>query len=128
MDCKKRLLRVGAWAGAVLAAALVYAAVVRALGWGVPCVFHALTGLLCPGCGVTRMGLCLLHGDIFGAFSQNPVVFILLPAAGAVAFLHLWRYVTTGQRATPKWEEGCWLTLAAALVLWGVARNMALMA
>lgn len=127
MDCKKRLFKVLVWAGAALAAVLAYAALARGLGYGIPCVFHALTGLLCPGCGVTRMGTCLLQGDILGAFFQNPVVFVLLPVAGAVALIHLTRYVKTGERKTPKWEERCWITLAAVLVLWGVARNVALM-
>lgn len=128
MDCKKRLHKVLAWAGAAVAAALAYAALVRGLGHGIPCLFHALTGLQCPGCGVTRMGTCLLQGDIFGAFFQNPVVFVLLPVAGAVALAHVVRYVKTGERKTPQWEEGCWIALAAVLVLWGVVRNLSFMA
>lgn len=128
MDCKKRLCKVLVWAGAALAAALAYAALVRGLGYGIPCVFHALTGLLCPGCGVTRMGTCLLRGDLLGAFAQNPVVFVLLPVMGAVALIHLGRYVKTGERAAPRWEGRCWMALAAVLVLWGVARNLPLIA
>lgn len=128
MDCKKRLHKVLAWAGAVMLAALAYAALVRALGRGLPCPFHALTGLLCPGCGVTRMGLRLLHGDVFGAFSANPVLFCALPAIFALLVVHLWRYVKTGERKAPKWEERCWLTLAAVLLVWGVIRNLPFMA
>lgn len=124
MTCNKRLTKVLAWAGAVIAAALAYAALVRVLGHGLPCPFHALTGLLCPGCGVTRMGLRLLQGDIFGAFSANPVLFCLLPFLFALLGVHLTRYVKTGEGKAPKWEERCWLTLAAVLLVWGVVRNL----
>lgn len=124
MDCKKRLVKVLMWAGAALTAALAYAALVCFLGYGVPCMFHTLTGLLCPGCGITRMGACLLQGDIPGAFAQNPVVFLLLPVAAVVLLVHVRRYVKTGKWAAPKWEERCWVTLAVVLVLWGVARNL----
>lgn len=126
MDCKKRLYKVLAWVGAVVAAALAYAALVRALGFGLPCPFHAVTGLLCPGCGVTRMGLRLLQGDVFGAFSANPVLFCLLPVLAALLAVHLGRYVKTGEGKTPRWEERCWLALAAVFLVWGVARNLPL--
>lgn len=40
----------------------------------IPCQFHALTGLYCPGCGGTRAVLCLLHGNLAAAFFYHPVV------------------------------------------------------
>src|ERR1700690_3881863 len=43
------------------------------------CVFHALTGLQCPGCGGTRAMYHLLHGDFGGAFRMNPLLFAVAP-------------------------------------------------
>ena len=57
---KKRL---AAAVGLALAAGLGYAAWVRATGLGVPCPFHMLTGLYCPGCGITRCISALLQGN-----------------------------------------------------------------
>lgn len=37
------------------------------------CPFHALTGLPCPTCGVTRAVLALLRGDASGALQANPL-------------------------------------------------------
>src|SRR5258705_10038442 len=43
------------------------------------CVFHALTGLQCPGCGTTRALHHLLHGDVAGAFRLNAMLFFVAP-------------------------------------------------
>jgi hypothetical protein len=37
-----------------------------------PCLFHLLTGMDCPGCGMTRAFLRLAHGDIAGAWALHP--------------------------------------------------------
>src|SRR5229473_3201521 len=50
-----------------------------------PCVFHALTGLQCPGCGTTRALHHLLHGDIAGAFRLNAMLFVVIPSAAIAA-------------------------------------------
>src|SRR5690554_3644064 len=48
-------------------------------GIGVPCIFHELTGLYCPGCGITRTVLSLLSLDFHQAFRFNPLLVFLLP-------------------------------------------------
>jgi hypothetical protein len=39
---------------------------------GFPCAFHAATGLPCPGCGLTRSCMALLHGHPKEAFLLHP--------------------------------------------------------
>jgi Protein of unknown function (DUF2752) len=46
---------------------------------GLPCPFHALTGLNCPFCGTTRMAAALLEGDVARAWWFNPPMFVVLP-------------------------------------------------
>lgn len=53
---------------------------------GIPCIFHAVTGLYCPGCGGTRALKVFLKGDFWLSFQYHPiivytVVIVLLEAA-----------------------------------------------
>ena len=59
-----------------------YALWVNLTHLSIPCPFHAITGLQCPGCGVTRMCLALLRLDVSGAWKANPVLLLLLPLLG----------------------------------------------
>lgn len=45
----------------------------------IPCVFKKITGLDCPGCGMTRAALSLLDGNVYQAFRWNMLVFLLIP-------------------------------------------------
>lgn len=44
----------------------------------IPCLFHKITNLYCPGCGATRMVDALFHFDVFKAISYNAYVFGLI--------------------------------------------------
>ena len=44
------------------------------------CVFHALTGLDCPGCGMTRAAWLLMHGHPIQSLQQNPFLFVIAVA------------------------------------------------
>lgn len=45
----------------------------------IPCLFKQVTGLDCPGCGMTRASLAFLNGDIYQSFRWNMLVYILAP-------------------------------------------------
>jgi hypothetical protein len=47
------------------------------------CLFHALTGWNCPGCGGTRSLYALLHGNFWLALKDNALFVVLLAAAVA---------------------------------------------
>ena len=87
------------------------------------CQFHRLTGLNCPGCGMTRALYALLHGELAAALRDNALfVFVL----GALAIRSGWfgannlRGRATGEFFPAKW---LWPLLAVALVF-TVLRNL----
>jgi hypothetical protein len=49
------------------------------------CPLHRLTGMPCPGCGVTRGLVGLSHGDFSFALGANPFVLVLWPVLVALA-------------------------------------------
>ena len=106
-----RKKRLAAAVGLALAAGLGYAAWVRATGLGAPCPFHMLTGLYCPGCGVTRCISALLQGNWQAALRSNAAIVVLAPlACGSI-------------RLTRRQNAAVYVAIAA-LVVFGVVRNL----
>jgi len=87
------------------------------------CQFHRLTGLNCPGCGMTRALYALLHGNIFSAFRDNALFVLGLGALGLRGGWfgwNTWRGRTPGEFFPVKF---LWSLLAIA-VLFTVLRNL----
>ncbi len=68
----------------------VYSVFTVLTGWGIPCPVHLLTGLSCPGCGISRFFLALLRLDFSGAVSQNLALAVLLPVWTVVGLVEFW--------------------------------------
>jgi Protein of unknown function (DUF2752) len=83
------------------------------------CVFHAVTGLQCPGCGTTRALHHLLHGRVAEAFRLNPMIFGVMGmfAFATPSFL---------RGETPRFVMQPWFAWTALIVVvaWGVLRNV----
>jgi len=77
----ERVRAVGILAATLCALGLIY---VRnpSIGGYPPCVFHAVTGLYCPGCGSLRALHQLLHGHLLAALDFNPLMVLMLPVLG----------------------------------------------
>lgn len=104
--------------GLILISGLSYLLLLRSgyLHFGVPCLFHKVTGLWCTGCGVTRMVIRLSKLDFVGAFRSNEFVFVTLPAI-------LWVWLYEGNKFRKARNVLTWVLLIAALAF-GVLRNI----
>jgi len=118
------LFRLLSWAGPVLGIGLAYALFVRRTGLAVPCLFHAVTGLLCPGCGVTRMCVALLTLDFEGAWRANPGLLLMAPALAALLGSMAWRYVRRGEKKLLPWQNALVWCMVGFLLVYGGARNL----
>ncbi len=76
---KQRLYRVIKAYIVIIVIFISYFFINKYTGFGIPCPFNKLTGLLCPGCGVTRCLFSILQLHFREAFNYNPLVFIYLP-------------------------------------------------
>ncbi|MCI8554401.1 MAG: DUF2752 domain-containing protein [Clostridiales bacterium] len=101
-----------------------YALFCTLTGWGIPCFFHLLTGLDCPGCGISRLCLALLRLDFAAAFRANAALLLLLPLFAAVAFSLLIRYLRTGDTRPRRWESVLLILTTVLLLLFGILRNL----
>lgn len=120
---RRRLKKAGAALLAAFGAGLFYA-MLCAAGYAIPCVFHAVTGLYCPGCGISRMCLALLRFDFGSAFQYNAAALLTLPVFAAWGIYTLYGYLKTGtSRPTGAVKCLVW-ALTAFFLLFGVLRNL----
>lgn|SRR5690606_826750 len=87
-----------------------------------PCMFRALTGWFCIGCGLTRAMHALAHGDLVRAFAMNPLGVSLI---GVVPLMLAWSGGWQPRVLAPlmRWvlEPKLWLVLLPG---YWVARNL----
>jgi Protein of unknown function (DUF2752) len=99
---------------------------------GLPCPFHALTGLNCPFCGTTRMAAALLQGDPARAWSFNPPMFVVLPVVALLVgyMLLAWtlerftRFRPPRPRPSPRLQHVAPIAFLAVMALYGILRNV----
>jgi len=93
-------------------------------GITIPCVFFEVTGLRCPGCGVTHMMIDLIHLDFGAAFHANQALFILLPFFVFFGIKITIRYIRTGSLRLTKTENIICLIVIILLLIFAILRNL----
>ena len=89
-----------------------------------PCPTYTVTGICCPGCGLTRSVRALISGDILLSLRQNALVVICLLAALAYyAELVAYAFGRPFKIGFLHNEKTLWLVLAA-LTAYTLARNI----
>ena len=121
VDSGRRVqLYTGLASGLAAAAALTYVGLVdphRPGSLFPPCMFKAVTGWNCPGCGGLRMTHDLLHGDLPAAVVDNVFVLVGLPL---LALWSLWRV----RRGRPVFTPAVLAVVAVGSVVWTIVRNL----
>lgn len=100
---------------------LIYAVLIIRFDIGIPCVFYEITGLYCPGCGITRLCLSLFEGDVYQAFRYNPIIFIDLPILFILFVLNIF---LKNNKNIKKITDVIIIFLATITIIFGVIRNI----
>ncbi|MGZ1228442.1 DUF2752 domain-containing protein [Lactobacillus delbrueckii subsp. bulgaricus] len=120
---KKRAKAVFANGSIILAALSALLVSYHLTGHGLPCLFRALTGYLCPGCRMTRAAVAIWGEDFAKAWQYTPLSLTLLPVF-AFYLLYIYktgRYIRKGEEDF-KLGESVFLLLIA--ICFAIARNL----
>lgn len=88
------------------------------------CPLYSMTGLACPGCGLTRGFHALFHGDVLAALDYNALIPVFAVALGFF-FLSMMSVAVRGRGfavsvLSPKLLTG----VLVLLLVFGVVRNL----
>jgi hypothetical protein len=95
------------------------------------CPFKMMTGLPCPGCGMTRSVVTLLHGDIGASLYYHPLGIAIVALGVALAVADAWYWGRGAPsplgRTPPTWlldrlmlTPAPWVAIGALTVVWFV--------
>ncbi|WP_251666842.1 DUF2752 domain-containing protein [Paenibacillus camelliae] len=87
-------------------------------GLSIPCPIHAVTGLYCPGCGMTRSLTALLKLDLEAAFRYNSLVYALVPL-----YLCYW---LLQRKKLHRTSNAVLIAMVILALGYGIARNLPL--
>ncbi len=87
------------------------------------CIFHQLTGLNCPGCGLQRAIHALMHGQVAEAVRYNAILPVMAVFAATYAAVH------TLRRRWPRLDQAITsgnaaLLIVAIILAWWILRNI----
>ncbi len=100
-----------------------YAFFVQKTGYAIPCLFYKITGFYCPGCGVSRMCLALLKGDIKSAFYANQMIMICIPILLFIGIKSIIEIKKYGKIKKKQKDILLWC-MVIGFVIFGVLRNL----
>lgn len=103
---------------------IVYLLEVILVGYSIPCPFHYVTGLKCPGCGITRMIISLAHLDFKRAFYYNPFLFVTGPLLLYFFFKNMLYSCGITKWNITKKDNIILYIYTAMLIIFGIVRNL----
>ena len=106
----------------ICCAGAAYLAWIRRGGFAVPCLFHEVTGLQCPGCGITRMIRAVSEKDLESAFNANAFLFLTSPYLSFLLLYSAYKWVRNERTGTK--IEASAVIYCIGLVVFGIIRNL----
>ena len=96
-------------------------------GFGIPCIFHEITGFYCPGCGITRAIESVISLNFYQAFRYNMLVTLLLPFFVVCVVDEIYCYIVDRKKTLySKIPTNFLIVLLIITILFGILRNISL--
>ncbi len=118
-----RLKKIVLYGTLIIIIGSLYGILVTMTDIGFPCVFHIVTGLQCPGCGITHMCIALMHLQFHQAFLAHPVIFTLLPLWMVSLIKNTVLFIRTGNYQLTCVENILLYCSIVILLVYGIVRN-----
>ncbi len=90
----------------------------------IPCIFNEITGLYCPGCGVTRMLISMIKLDFYQAFRYNQLLFIFSPFILFLIINYIYCTFKKKESIYKKIPEKVWYILLTITIIYWILRNI----
>ncbi len=103
---------------------LLYVAINKIFDFYIPCPIYSITGLHCPGCGVTRMIYSIFKLDFYQAFRYNPLLFITMPFFLFFIINDIYSKIKNKESLYKKVPEFIWIIVIAIFMIFGILRNI----
>ena len=109
----------------IITLGVIYYFIVKYTSFGIPCLFHEITGLKCPGCGLSHMFIDLFHFRFKEAFNDNQLMFFLWPFTfGEILYI---RYLTSAGRDLPRLNKLFLYSAVGIAMIYCIIRNAELL-
>lgn len=95
-------------------------------GLGIPCLFHSVTGLYCPGCGITRVITYTVQGEFLTAMGYNHALFFLLPVLAVLFLSMMISYIKTGNKKLSSLQTFILCLIIIVLCSYALIKNILL--
>lgn len=119
LDYIKRNLKYAIMAISVF---LIYYILNKKFGFSIPCIFYKITGLYCPGCGITRLLFALVNLEFYESFKYNPWIFILIVLG--LFYLICKLFIFLKFKKIIKIPNYVYITLIIISIIFGIFRNI----
>ena len=88
------------------------------------CLSYRLTGLHCPGCGLTRAAHSTLNLEFAQALAYNPLAVVILPYLAVAVLRSAWLWLWDVEPRTNMFPAWLGWTIVGVMVAFWVLRNV----